>query len=122
MKENLKVYDRIIDLCHQRNISVRSLERELGFSNGQIKIMRDSKISSERLLAIATYFGTSMEYLLTGVEPEYYTNPKTARIAQRIFDDPSQRILFDASEDLSPEDALFLAEMAKKMKRTNPDG
>lgn len=122
MKENLKVYDRIIDLCHQRNISVRSLERELGFSNGQIKIMRDSKISSERLLAIATYFGTSMEYLLTGVEPEYYTNPETARIAQRIFDDPSQRILFDASEDLSPEDALFLAEMAKKMKRTNPDG
>lgn len=122
MKENLKVYDRIIDLCHQRNISVRSLERELGFSNGQIKIMRDSKISSERLLAIATYFGTSMEYLLTGVEPEYYTNPETARIAQRIFDDPSQRILFDASEDLSPDGVLLLAEIAKKMKATNPDG
>ena len=122
MYENLKVYDRIITLCKQKNISVRRLEMDLGFSNGQIKLMRDSKINSVRLLAIAEYFGTSVEYLLTGVEPEYYTNPETARIAQEIFEDPNQRILFDASRDLSPENVLFLAEMAKKLKATNPDG
>lgn len=122
MYENLKVYDRIITLRKQKNISVRRLEMDLGFSNGQIKLMRDSKINSVRLLAIAEYFGTSVEYLLTGQEPEYYTNPETARIAQEIFEDPNQRILFDASRDLSPENVLFLAEMAKKLKATNPNG
>ena len=122
MQENLKVYNRIIELCHQKHISVRSLERDLGFSNGQIKTMRDSKISSERLHAIAKYFGTNVEYLLTGEEPEYYTNPETARIAQEIFEDPNQRILFDASRDLQPDEVLLLAEIAKKMKATNPDG
>ena len=122
MQENLKVYERIIDLCKQKNISVRRLEMDLDFSNGQIKKMRDSKINSVRLLAIAEYFGTTVEYLLTGEEPEYYTNPETARIAQEIFEDPNQRILFDASRDLQPDEVLLLAEMAKKMKRTNHDG
>lgn len=37
MQENLKVYERIIDLCKQKNISVRRLEMDLDFSNGQIK-------------------------------------------------------------------------------------
>lgn len=122
MQENLKVYERIIDLCKQKNISVRRLEMDLDFSNGQIKKMRDSKINSVRLLAIAEYFGTTVEYLLTGEEPSYYTNPETARIAQEIFEDPNQRILFDASRDLQPDEVLLLAEIAKKMKATNPDG
>lgn len=122
MQENLKIYERIIELCKQNDVSVRRLEMDLGFSNGQIKKMRDSKISSVRLLAIAEYFGTNVEYLLTGVEPSYYTNPETARIAQEIFEDPNQRILFDASRDLQPDEVLLLAEIAKKMKATNPDG
>jgi len=122
MQENLKVYERIIELCKINDVSVRKLETDLNFSNGQIKKMRDSKISSVRLLAIANYFGTTVEYLLTGIEPGYYTNPETARIAQEIFEDPNQRILFDASRDLQPDEVLLLAEIAKKMKATNPDG
>jgi len=122
MQENLKVYERIIELCKINDVSVRKLETDLNFSNGQIKKMRDSKISSVRLLAIANYFGTTVEYLLTGIEPGYYTNPETARIAQEIFEDPNQRILFDASRDLQPDELLLLAEIAKKMKATNPDG
>ena len=122
MKENLKVYERIIDLCHQRNISVRALERDLGFSNGQIKLMRDSKISSERLLAIAEYFGTTMEYLLTGVEPKYYTNNETAQIAEAIFENHDLYALFYEAKDASSDKVNFAAEMLRMMKATNPDG
>lgn len=122
MEENLEIFKRITDLCKQNGISVRHLEMDLGFSNGQIKKMRGSKISSTKLQAIANYFDTSMEYLLTGEAPAFYTNTETAKIAQEIFEKPELRILFDASKNAAPEDLLFLAEMAKKMKSTNPDG
>lgn len=119
----MDVYNRIMNLCDTRNVTVKAVETACGLSNGSIgKLRNGGKMSADRMLAIAEYFNVTVEYLLTGKQPEYYTHKETARIAQRIFDEPSQRILFDASEDLAPEDALFLAEMAKKMKRTNPDG
>lgn len=122
MKENIKVYERIIELCNREHISVRHLERDLGFSNGSIKSMRDSKISSARLQQIAEYFNVTMEYLMTGKKPEYYTNDEAAQIAQEIFENPTMRILFDASRKVSPDNLEFLAQMAKKLEETNPEG
>lgn len=122
MKENIKVYERIIELCNREHISVRRLERDLCFSNGSIKSMRDSKISSARLQQIAEYFNVTMEYLMTGKKSEYYTNDEAAQIAQEIFENPTMRILFDASRKVSPDNLEFLAEMAKKLEETNPEG
>lgn len=52
-------------------------------------------------------------------QPEWYTNPETARLAQAAFDRPDLGILMDASADLPPESVLALVEIAKRMKGTN---
>lgn len=52
----------------------------------------------------------------------YYVNPETSQIAQKIFDNPDLRILFDAARDAKPENLQLAAEMLRRFKETNPDG
>jgi transcriptional regulator with XRE-family HTH domain len=52
-------------------------------------------------------------------QPEWYTDPETARLAQAAFDRPDLGILMDASADLPSESVLALVEIAKRMKGTN---
>ena len=55
-------------------------------------------------------------------QPGWYTDPETAKEAQRVFDDPDLRMLFDAARDSRPENIRLAAEMLRRFKETNPDG
>lgn len=115
-------FEIVQKLCQKNGLSFRKVEMDIGLSNGYIKSLATSQPSAEKLQKIASYFDTSVDYLLTGKEPTYYTHPESAEIAQEIFENPDLRILFDASRDISPDDMKFLIDMAKRMKATNPDG
>lgn len=54
--------------------------------------------------------------------PVYYSDPETAAIAQKLFEDPDYRVLFDAAYDSKPEDLKLAAEMLKRFKESNPNG
>lgn len=47
---------------------------------------------------------------------EYYLDPETAAIAQRIYEDKEMRALFDAAADASPEDLQTIHTMLKALK------
>lgn len=65
----MTVLERIKEECRlKKNISVTTLEQELGYSNGSLAKAKD--IPSSRIYEIANYLGLSMEYLLTGSKPE----------------------------------------------------
>jgi len=118
----MDVYDRVMRLCDQYHVTPHAVEKACGLSNASIRKLQNGSMSAERMQIIAEYFGVTVEYLLTGKEPAYYTNPESAAIAQEIFENPDLRMLFDTSRDISPEDMKFLIDMAKRMKATNPDG
>ena len=121
-------YDRIKELCKNRNISIAALEKELGFSNGSIGKMRKSTPSIERLQKIADYFGVSLDFLYkepyTSEAPVgtfapdtgYYTDMETAKLAQRLFQDPKYRVLFDAADGAPVEDLQIAADMLRRFK------
>lgn len=111
--------DRILELCHERHLPVARVERQLQFSNGYFKSLQEGKLPSDRLFAVAEYFGVSPEYLLTGEQKEYYFNDETAAAAQEIFDDPDLRALFDAAKDCPPEVLKSTAELLRRFKDTN---
>lgn len=52
----------------------------------------------------------------------YYFDDEAAEIAQELFVNEGQRILMSASRGLKPEAIKALAEIAKQMKMTNPEG
>lgn len=107
----------IKELCRNKGISVSALEQELGFSNASLK--GNGAIKSDRLLAVAKYFGVSMEYLMgasnivfddethtwsVAEDEEYYIDGEAKDMAQFLFAHPEYRVLFDASRKVKPED------------------
>jgi len=79
----------------------------------------------DKLQKIADFFGVSVEYLMTGENPSgYYINPETAAAAQKMFENPELRVLFDAARDASPEDLKIVYDMllALKRKENRADG
>ena len=86
------------------------------WESGDIENMRRDKIE-----ALAKVLGISPLQIL-GWEPiketaTYYTNPETAEIAQRIYEDKELRALFDAAADADPEDLQAVQAMLKALKR-----
>lgn len=96
-------------LCEKKGISIQKLEKDIGFSNGSIAKSADN-LKSERLLAVAKYFGVSMEYLMgCSVEDNdsdlsYYINDDARDMAEFLFQNPEYKVLFDASRNVSKDD------------------
>ena len=61
------MYEKIKELCKQKNISVNKLEQELGFAKGSLCRIDVNKPSIDKLQKIAKYFDVGIEYL-TGQE------------------------------------------------------
>ena len=114
---NLK--ERIQDLCKKTGISMNQLETELGFGKGYISKLGKSTPNAAKIQKIADYFEVSVDYLMTGGEPEdgYYLNKETAKVAQEIFENKELRMLFDASRDADPEDLRTIHSMLLALKR-----
>lgn len=54
--------NRLQKLCADRSITISELEKSLKMSNGSLR--KDGDIKSDRLMALADYFGVTMEYLM----------------------------------------------------------
>ena len=65
----------IRDLCKARGTSIARLEKELGLGNGTIASSKSNYMRSDRLKAVADYFHVSMEYLMTGSDPDPAARP-----------------------------------------------
>lgn len=114
---NLK--ERIQDLCKKTGKSMNQIETELGFGKGYISKLGKSTPNTAKIQKIADYFEVSVDYLMTGEEPEdgYYLNKETAKVAQEIFENKELRMLFDASRDADPEDLRTIHSMLLALKR-----
>ena len=113
--------DIIRTLCTKRGISIKTLEKELGFSNGSLA--KSATIKAERLQKIAEYFNVSVDYLMYGedksglLDKKYYINEETSKMAQSIFENKELRMLFDAARDATPEDLETVHSMLLALKR-----
>lgn len=122
----MSTLDIIRELCVKGGTSIKSLEKELGYSNGSLA--KAKVIPSDRVLEIANYFNVSMEYIMTGKELHSESTILTAkdnRDIKRDLDSIMDKLQsgddgpasYDG-EDLSPEAMeLFREEMEIALKR-----
>ena len=69
----MTILERIKSLCRtNKNISITTLEQELGYSNGSLSKAKD--IPSSRIIEISDFFDISTDYILTGKERNEYTH------------------------------------------------
>lgn len=115
--------DRIRELCKKQGISIAMLERWCGFANGYIGGLRKGTMPADRLQKVAEVLDVPYEYLLTGEMPEkkdaYYINPKTADMAQELYDNKDLRLLFDASRNATPEQLRLIRDLVLQMTKGN---
>lgn len=65
----MTVIENIKKLARQeKDLSITSLEQELGYSNGSLSKAKD--IPSSRIFEISKFLNVSMEYIMNGEKPE----------------------------------------------------
>ena len=113
--------ERVKTICKDRKIPISKLERDLGYSNGYIGQLRKGTFPNDRLKEIAEYLEVSIDYLMTGKEKEggetYYFNEETKKIAQKVFENKSLRMLMDSAQDATTEDIETGHSMLLALKR-----
>lgn len=82
---------------------------------------RRNLISGKNAQLIADYFGVSVDYLMTGKEKEggekYYLNEETAQIAQKIFENKELKMLFDVTQNSTPQRLMAYYNMIKELEK-----
>lgn len=111
-----EVFER---LCEEKGVTPYRVGEETGIKGSTFYGWKTGKYTpkQEKLQKIADYLGVSLEYLMTGEEPEdYYINPEAADMAQQIFENKDLRLLFDVAKDVTPEQLKLLHDLALSWK------
>lgn len=65
------IYNRIKELVKKNDTSINALEAKIGISRGSLCKIDNHKPSSEKIQKLAEELNTTVDYLLTGKEPEF---------------------------------------------------
>lgn len=112
-----EVYEKLLE---ERGLTTADVSRATGIGQSTLGAWKQRRnlINSEAGKKLAEFFGVSLEYLMTGKEPDgYYENDETAHIAQEIHDNRELRGLFSAVKDADPRMIKALHDMFLIMKR-----
>lgn len=91
--------ERIKELCKINKITIKSLEKELEIGNGSIAKWTKSKPSVENVLKISQKFNVSLDWLITGKEPEELTLEEKKLVnLYRSADERGKRAIFRTAE------------------------
>jgi len=122
-------YEKFEKLCLEKGVKPYHVSVATGISTATLSSWKRGKYTPKRdkIKVLAEYFGVSPDYFgdidhEEGQPEVYYLNEETAKIAQKVFEDPNLRILFDAAVDSKPENIQFAADMLLRFKESNPNG
>lgn len=117
------MYDVFARLMKSKGCTAYQVSKATGIAQSTLSDWKSGKSTpkSDKIKTLAEYFGVTPEYLMTGknLEPKqgYYLNDETAAIAQKIFENKELRMLFDVSQDATPDDLLTVRDMMLALKR-----
>lgn len=74
----MNMYEKITTLAKKKGVSVAQVERDLGFSPASLRKMNTNSPSSDKVVALARYFGVSTDYL--------YGNTPIEKPADEVMD------------------------------------
>lgn len=115
------MWEIYVKLLNERGITSADVSRGTGIRESTLSAwkQRGGAIGADRAKLIADFFGVTLEYFMTGKDPEgYYENDETAQIAQAIHDNRELRGLFSAAKDVDDRIISALHKMLLILKQT----
>lgn len=101
--------ERIKNLCKEKGITANKLEQDLGFGGGYISKLDKSTPNTAKIQKIADYLEVSLEYLMTGKEPQ----------VDYLYSDKNAEFLIEVTKMAKNKD--FVERMTKYMSLMNED-
>lgn len=101
----MDILGRVQELCTENNITIKQLERDLGFSTSSIRRWTQSSPAADRLVKVANYFGVSVDYLTGG------TDIRTP--IDKVLSDDDIITIQRARENMSDEDRMRMMKMIR---------
>ena len=120
------MYNRFLEVISKKGIKSADVAKATGISQTTFSDWKAGRISCpkiDKLAKIAEYLGVSSEYLAgTSDDPSperkgYYVDAESLRLAQEIYSNPDYKVLFDASQKLSPNDIKFVIQMIERLSQ-----
>lgn len=95
----MTLVERIKLKCKENHTSMNALEGELGFGNGTLRRWDERTPGADRLLTLANRLNTSVDWLLTGKDPENLT-PEEKKLVElyRSADERGKRAIIRTAE------------------------
>lgn len=104
---------RIMEIAKAKGISIRKLERDLGYANRTISKLEFSSPSIDKVQKIANYLDVSIDVLVGNEVPQY--DLADLDDLRYLHDNPDLRILLTAAKDLPKDSINAIAEIARRM-------
>ena len=110
-----------------KGVTAYQIAKECGIAQSVLSNWKAGRFTpkEDKIKKLAAYFDVPVSYFYggeNGEPPRYYLNEETAAMAQKLFDDPNLRMLFDAAQDCPPDQLQLAARMLQIFKGSNPDG
>ena len=105
--ESFPVYDLLKNLCTDRGITIKQLERDLDLSEGSLRKWRDHSPTLKNLAMVADYFGVSIDTLIGRAEDEDIN---------MMLANPEYRALFKKTARMSKQDLEFVKRLIESIK------
>jgi transcriptional regulator with XRE-family HTH domain len=115
--------ERIKEMRLKKDLTLEEVGKKLGISKATLQRYESgviTNIPSDKIENLAKILDCSPGYLM-GWEDKasegYYTDPVASEMIDRMHKNPELKVLFDASEDVSANDILEVANILKKLKK-----
>ena len=120
-------YETFERLCNEKGVTPYRVAKDTGVTTATLSSWKSGRYTpkADKLQKLADYFGVGVEvFFEDDVQTfahlhTYYQNERAYEMAMKIFGNRKLRMLFDAAEDVDPEDLELVINMIKRFKRTN---
>lgn len=103
----------------ERDKTQADVARDLNISKATLSSwMNGTRVPRmEKIDLLCKYFGVSRSEIMEAQDDanQYYTNARTARLAQEMFDDPDMRALYDMKRNMDPQKFQAHIDMMKRL-------
>lgn len=118
---------RVKTLANEHEMSLTTLESELGFGNGTITKWDKNTPNADKLNAVAQYFGVSMDYLLNGVDQNGLSEKDNRDIAKdlnslkrKLTNREDGPVNYEGNDIPDDDLDLFLGQVEIMLRRLKP--
>lgn len=106
--------ENVMRLIRESGLSIRKVERDLGFGYGTIAYWDEHTPSIDKVEKVANYFGVTVDYLLGNLD-----NPEEIDFLRYFHDNRELNVLFEIAKDMPKE---HIEKMIKIAQIMNEDG